>query len=869
MSDEFLFDLIQKEFWRKLRDNIELPFVNDNLNPRLLLREYQKQAFTRFYKYYETDDVEAYRKPSNNIHLAYQMATGSGKTVVMAGLILYLYQQGYRNFLFFVNREQIVEKTKDNFTNPSSDKYLFNEKILMNYRPVNIKAVDNFAYSNDKDINICFTTIQKLYHDYHKEKENSLSLNDFQDNKIVLIADEAHHINVSTKNRQLKFSGLEGPTWENTVVEIFQKNPNNILLEFSATMEIDNAAVKEKYLDKIIYNYDIINFIQDKFSKKINIFKSDVDKETRILQALIISIYREQVAIKYKLNIKPVVLFKSSKIKESNDNQELFYNLLDNLTTKQLEKIRSNNDAEILQKAFAFFTNENISLTLLVEKIKIAFNKTKCLSTNDDKELEQNQKKLNSLENKNNPIRGIFTVDKLNEGWDVLNLFDIVRLYSGQGTGGSNKGKIGKKTIQEAQLIGRGARYCPFEISNKEGDKYKRKLDDDITNDLRILEELYFHSEDEPSYISEIRKALQELGLLEKDDKKPIEFKLALKEQYKNNKAFNNKLIFTNEKIENNYEYVKDIESFGIKKRNFEYELESGKGRLVGIFEKADDTTVTDKKNYSSHDLVSFLSENIIKNALLQFPIFTFKNLKRYFPNLQSMSDFLGQEYLANFAIDLKGNISDLSLEKKFEIALAFLTEFKKELENNSIKYKGTKDFCGKPVKEIFKDKTLLIPQEKEKEIKKIAEGFFVFEEFCGTSEEKSLIDLIRKIINEIEEKHQDVYLIRNERHFALYDFKQGRRFEPDFVLLSKRDKCNYQLFIEPKGEHLQDKDQWKQEFLEKIKDKAKIVKDQDNTAHSLLFDNNEEFKITGLPFYNRSDKNSFNENLFKELNLE
>jgi hypothetical protein len=38
------------------------------------------------------------------------MATGSGKTVMMAGLILYLYEQGYRNFLFFVNRGQIVEK---------------------------------------------------------------------------------------------------------------------------------------------------------------------------------------------------------------------------------------------------------------------------------------------------------------------------------------------------------------------------------------------------------------------------------------------------------------------------------------------------------------------------------------------------------------------------------------------------------------------------------------------------------------------------------------------------------------------------------------------------------------------------------------
>jgi type III restriction enzyme len=57
---------------------------------------------------YETRDAQAYIKPQNNIHLAFHMATGSGKTVMMAGLILYLYEQDYRNFLFFVNRGQIV-----------------------------------------------------------------------------------------------------------------------------------------------------------------------------------------------------------------------------------------------------------------------------------------------------------------------------------------------------------------------------------------------------------------------------------------------------------------------------------------------------------------------------------------------------------------------------------------------------------------------------------------------------------------------------------------------------------------------------------------------------------------------------------------
>jgi type III restriction enzyme len=63
-------------------------------------------------------------------------------------------------------------------------------------------------------------------------------------------------------------------------------------------------------------------------------------------------------------------------------------------------------------------------------------------------------------------FRAVFAVQKLNEGWDVLNLFDIVRLYEGQNTGGTNT-TVGATTLAEAQLIGRGARYFPFCIRRR------------------------------------------------------------------------------------------------------------------------------------------------------------------------------------------------------------------------------------------------------------------------------------------------------------------------------------------------------------------------------------------------------------------
>lgn len=855
MNDKFLFDELNTLAEYGAITDKKYSFVDDNLNPKLALRDYQKQAFNRFWFYYEGD-----KKPDNNAHLAFHMATGSGKTVMMAGLILYLYEKGYRNFLFFVNRGQIVEKTKDNFINAQSNKYLFNDKITINNQQVRIKAVDNFAYSSLDDINICFTTIQGLFSDFHHEKENSLTIGDFKENKIALIADEAHHINASTKKQGELFDKDGNPkaSWENTVEEIFKAHQDNILLEFSATIELDNPEVKEKYLDKIIYQYDLKHFVEDGFSKKINLFKSDTDKQTRLLQALIMSMYREQIAIKHQLNIKPVVLFKSSKIAESKDNQALFHHLIDNLSVHDLSVIKNQTDIAVLKQAFDFFDSNDIHLNLLIEKIKIAFNEKKCLCTNSDKELEHNQKRLNNLEDNNNSIRAIFTVDKLNEGWDVLNLFDIVRLYEGQNTGGSNQGKIGKKTVSEAQLIGRGARYCPFKIKN-EDNVYIRKFDDDINNELRILEELYFHSENEVRYINEIQRALIEQGLLEQEEQQPIKLTLKLKPKIKDSSHFTNKLIFKNDRIIKQYNTVKNMADFGIAKTNFCYELQSGKGSLSEIFDN--DTEQTNKAN-KSYPLIELLGLNIVKNALLDFNTLTFNHLKKTFPNLDSINHFLGDDYLGGFEINIMGDTDNLSSKQKLTIATSFLNKLEAEIKGNIIEFEGTKDFYPYSAQNIFTEKTLLIPQDKEKQIQKIAHDWFVFEKFYGTSEEEKLIELIRTIIDDIRGDNEKVYLIRNERHFALYDFAQGRRFEPDFVLLSynKKNQCHYQFFIEPKGKHLQQIDKWKEDFLLEIEKNNRALTGVNNTTTY----SNDEYKIIGLAFYNHGNENSF-KNQFKE----
>ena len=180
-------------------------------------------------------------------HLMFNMATGTGKTLLMASTLLYYYKQGYRHFIFFVNQNNIVDKTENNFIDNTHNKYLFKDNIVIDDAIVNIKKVDVFS-DNPQGIEIKFTTIQKLYNDIHLEKENQTTLDDLQRKNIVMFADEAHHLNANTKKgeqinlnlpTELKNNTnkkeIESRGWEYTVIELIlnkgnqAKNNKNVL----------------------------------------------------------------------------------------------------------------------------------------------------------------------------------------------------------------------------------------------------------------------------------------------------------------------------------------------------------------------------------------------------------------------------------------------------------------------------------------------------------------------------------------------------------------------------------------------------------------------------------------------------------------
>jgi type III restriction enzyme len=851
----FLYDIILEEFGKRAIAQTVVPnYILDNLKPGFGQRPYQIESFQR-YILCHTEDFEG--RPKKPFHLLYNMATGSGKTLVMAGLMLYLYEKGFRNFLFFVNSNNIIKKTKDNFLNPQASKYLFNDKIVIDGKEVYIKETDTFESADDKNINIKFTTIQQLHIDLNNTKENSVTYEDFKDKKMVLIADEAHHLSSATKNNGDLFG-----SWEGTVIEILKQNFDNILLEFTATLDYDNAEILKKYQDKVIFKYDLAQFRIDKYSKEINLIRSGFDQQERIIQALILNLYRQELATANNINLKPVILFKAKKtIKESEQNKVDFHNLIDLMSAQLVDQIRNTATVSIVQKAFNFFDSINITSAEISRRIKSNFRFENCISANNDEEAEKNQLLLNTLEDENNPIRAVFAVQKLNEGWDVLNLYDIVRLYEGQNTGGTNT-TVGATTLSEAQLIGRGARYFPFALEEGQ-DKYTRKYDDDQGNDLKILEELYYHTKEDSRYISELKKALVESGIYEDEDKL-VTKQLTLKLDFKETEFYKTGKVVYNKKVEKSYNNVKSFADLGVSKRNFAFTLSSGSGRISSAFSKEEETTT--EKTESKDIKVSAIPKHIIRFALAQNPYFYFDSLERFFPNVESLSNFIdSKDYLGGLEITFnasKTRLADISNHDFLLAIQGLLQSIEMEIKSNLTEFEGS-DYIKEYVHKVFKDKEIKVYKDSERadgqEALVANEPWYVYNANYGTSEEKKFVELFQRRFEGLKEKFTNIYLIRNEREIKIID-KLGRAFEPDFVLFCKQKKgkeLTYQVFIEPKGAHLIANDKWKEEFLKQIREEEKTIKiDTDN------------YVITGVPFYNYANENEFKKTLEDTLKI-
>lgn len=917
-------DVIQDFLFQRLRRNPEcqeylhtcdIPAcITDNLAKDKKLRPYQEDAVKTFIWLFERDPMAAKQ-------LLFNMATGTGKTLVMACCVLYLYTKGYRNFVFTVARDNIIKQAEKNFTDYKFSKYLFNKDgIRINGKRVNVNAVDNPAGGNPDDINFCFIIINTLYYRLREPHENQLSLDDFANNKIVIIADEAHHLNVNTKSKKKK-DAEEAENWETVVQQAIQANPDNILLEFTATVDLKDENVREKYYDHLLYRYSFAEFNRDGYSKDVQFLYNQEtqikdQKKLLIVNAVALSEFRRLLAERtMHIQIKPIVLIKSVKIAQSEADREFFDNVISSLRVEDLHWLHdtaSRNQLEgrryeIIDDMFRW-VKKNLSrswgddgLAEFVNQIKMSFTHDNTLIYNSQK--KENPELIMQLDNPRNNIRAIFSVNALNEGWDVLSLYDIIHFDIS-----ANK----KVSMQDIQLIGRGARYCPYALPsnyrhdqgnqldmfnmNRASDKYKRKFDDDPLDTGRALKTMVYHFVKTGVFMDNLIRDLRGEGIINNG---VAERTIRMKSKFMASETYRCGVVLVNSIIKRVRTTDEEIDT------TFNQPIKASRYRLqsAGLSDR-------EQNNYEASQLSrhirmtdEFFSRRIIEKALFKAEnnFFRFNNLQNHIPGIHSIDElidnYLPKYDIAYFYQDGKDIYNLDAKEKLLLLVNTILPEVRKKIDLNMPQEIGSREFKPVLLSDIFeREKTIYLlafpvdnddgsmtyvaPDERAKaqsdddnprlqyDIRNAE--WYAYDENYGTSEEKLMVKWLAGQMPTLYEYYPgcEIYLIRNELDYFIFSPKDGRRFSPDYLLIIndvRRHEIYYQIIIEPKGGHIIAKDKWKQQVLLDLNNLnqttdtssiygAGITVHEPAVKNWLDSNGYRIIKPIGLPFYNHDD---------------
>ena len=849
-------------------------YINANLTH--ILRHYQDEAL-RNYHY-----TQSQIKPSPQ-HVLFNMATGSGKTDLMAGLILYLYQEyNYQNFLFTVNTNSVLMKTKDNLVNRNSDKFLYQDTIEIDGKQISIIEVERFPkIQQDNTIYIKLASVQKVSDDLFVVKENTMGLADYERQPVVILADEAHHYSASTKTEKESEN-----TWESAINKILnarnEQEQKNLLLEFTATVDFDKEAIYNKYRDKVVYRYPLNQFMSDGYSKKVKRIETSASDEDKMLNVVLLSQFRKYFAYSEGVTstFKPIVLFKSPKVSVSLEANESFNRIIENLNTKDLltfirrQKLMDSNKSSALSSAYDFYLEKELELGKIVQEIKRDFDARNVLNANDTSGnmLEKGQyQALNTLENPNNLYRVVFAVAKLTEGWDVLNLYDIVRIEKEAGT---NK----TATMAEAQLIGRGARYYPFEIQAQKS--YQRRFDNEASNKQLILETLHYHTMNEPQYLKQLVGSLKQMDLPTGEDKKNPPIEIKIKSSFKKTEAYKKGKIYYNEVVSVEDDWFDSIDKYGIT-----HQTSISRSLNYGSREVSYQSNVG--KSETKSISVDKFDSRYIQKAIQRLEFYKFDNLKKYIPLLSSIKEFIyGRKWLnANdlhlfLTVPKEYRSIDITPDDILNVIIELLKEYEVKFKSGYIKQRGTNKFIGYPIKEYLTNYNKRVPEYdtmnlfnetmQKIEVYEIEDDFFVYEKAIVNKLEYELIERVKSYVTDLKEKyHKAVYLLRMDENMHRESAKSeklklhqyGSRmnrsgevtethlqgFQPDFILFLEDSEFYFQIFIEPKGMSGDRfiSELWKQDLLLYM---------TDNQGEMEFEANEENVRISGLKFYTRGD---------------
>src|SRR3989344_4708683 len=398
--------------------------------------------------------------------VGFEMATGSGKTLLMGATILDLWHRGYKDFLILTPNTILFDKIIENFT-PRAVKSIFGDGWNLTYNLVtgNSYRDKTCNYEEGRDVSFYVFNMQKFYDKVASTSEknsedtmkgtpyirrpledslwrdksgsNTISLVEFlRERRPVIISDEAHHY------QQKK-----------TTEAIFELLPSAVL-EFTATSLEKGGS--ESFGQNNLYKYPMQRYISEGYGKRIfavgcgmsdeevSDAVTDSDKQ-KLLWGMLIHLLKTESLTSVKAPVKKsMLLTKARSIKHAEAIDEYLKKWPDTVSNELddvLEQVnREGTDiAKIIRRIIPRNKSE------LVKKISRVANSVFTIHS-ENKTEEEVWTDYRSLDD--NKAEIVNQVRIFSEGVDYDNFYTIVVL-------GDTVEKVG---LAAAQLIGRGLR---------------------------------------------------------------------------------------------------------------------------------------------------------------------------------------------------------------------------------------------------------------------------------------------------------------------------------------------------------------------------------------------------------------------------
>jgi type III restriction enzyme len=255
----------------------------------------------------------------------------------------------------------------------------------------------------------------------------------------------------------------------------------------------------------------------------------------------------------------------------------------------------------------------------------------------------------------------------------------------------------------------------------------------------------------------------------------------------------------------------------------------------------------------------------LIRTAMQRNNFFaSFALMKQYLPALKSKREFLeSDKWIGQIVLKAEVTTSKRSLtrQEQLQAAVKFFDYLERQIKRGYAKVRGTNVFESAALRENVRDYQKIVPDEttmKDAIIQaKISDHadwkgapWYPFDKAVVDGlEYKFISDVFASIADQLQEKYDEVFLIRNDEtaqgSVKLHQFAKNARvkhyegFQPDFILYLLKGNEVTQVFIEPKGPQLVERDLWKEELLLSL-----------NTEDVVFAKETERAKLLGVHFY-------------------